>query len=165
MCLDGRPVLHIVDVATRFSAARFLPKVSSEPVFEFIIMCWSSVYTDLPHCMRVDEGSQFCKIFAELSAIHEFNVKKSGIQSRNSLSVGERYREPLFHIYLKLKADSPSMQRQVLLALAVKSMSNTLGPEGIVPSSVVFGLLKDRLLADRASAAQDVRRIIGKHIA
>ena len=84
MYIDGRPVLHIVDGATRFSAARFLPKVSTESIWEAIILCWSSIYTGLSHTIRVDEGSQFRKIFAELSALHQFNVKKSGIEADNS---------------------------------------------------------------------------------
>ena len=54
MYLDGRPVLHIVDEATRFSAARFLPKTTTDAVWEAIIMCWSSVYTGLPHYIMVD---------------------------------------------------------------------------------------------------------------
>ena len=68
MYIDGRPVLHIVDAATRFSAARFLPKVSTEAIWEAKILRWSSIYTGLPHSIRVDKGSQFRKIFAELSA-------------------------------------------------------------------------------------------------
>ena len=57
MYLDSRPVLYTVDVATRFSATRFLQKVGTEAVWESIIMCRSSAYTDLPHGMSVDEGS------------------------------------------------------------------------------------------------------------
>jgi len=176
MYLEGRPVLHIVDAATRFSAARFLTKVSTESVWEAIIMCWSSVYTGLPHCIRVDEGTQFRKIFAELSALHDVEIKKSGIQSHNSLGVGERYHKPLRDTYRKLKLDHPSMQRQVLLAVAVKAMNDTLGPEGVVPSALVFGefpslrtfegpVIPRPSLAERALAAQEARRYMARHLA
>ena len=77
MYLDGRPVLHIVDEATRFSAARFLTKVSTDAVWEAIVMCWSSVYTGLLHQIVVDEGAQLHKVFADLSASHEINLEKS----------------------------------------------------------------------------------------
>ena len=139
MYLDGKPVLHIVDEATRFSAARFLPKVSTDAVWDSLILCWSSVYTGLPHHVMVDEGSQLRKIFAELSALHDVKLEQSGIESHYILGIGERYHKPLRDTYRKLKLDHPSMQRQVLLALAVKAMNDTLGPEGYVPSSLVFG--------------------------
>ena len=48
MYLDGKPALHIVDEATRFSAARFLSKISTDAVWEALILCWSSVYAGLP---------------------------------------------------------------------------------------------------------------------
>ena len=90
MYIDGRPLLHIVDSATRFSAARFLPKVSTGSLWEAIIMFWSNVYTGLPHCICVDEGSQFRKILAELSALHQVDVKKSGVEAHYSLGIGKR---------------------------------------------------------------------------
>ena len=68
------------------------------------------------------------------------------------------------------------MQRQVLLALAVKAMNDTLGPEGFVPSSLVFGELPSLRtfvgpviprpsLAERAQTAQEARRLMAKHLA
>ena len=86
MYLDGRPVPHIFDEATRFSAARFLPKTTTDAVWEEILMCSSTVYNGLPQYIMADEDIQFREIFAELSALHDFELK-SGIQSHNSLSV------------------------------------------------------------------------------
>ena len=90
MYLDGKPALHIVDEVTRFSAARFLAKMSTEAVQEAIVLCWSSVYTGLPDNIIVDEGSQFRKLFAELAVLHDVNLEKSGVESHNSLGIGER---------------------------------------------------------------------------
>ena len=136
--LDGRPVPHIVDGATRFSAARFLPKMNKESLWVAIIMCWTSLRTGLPYSILVDEGSQFRKILAKLGALHDVNIEKSGIESHNSLRIGESYHKPLRDTYRKLKLDYPSMQRQLLLALSVKAMNETIGPEGFVPSPLLF---------------------------
>ena len=177
LCIStASPSFHIVDEATRFSAARFLPKVSTDAVWDSLILCWSSVYTGLPHHVMVDEGSQFCKIFAELSALHDVKLEQSGVQSHHSLGIGERYHKPLRDTYRKLKLDHPSMQRQVLLALAVKAMNDTLGPEGFVPSSLFFGefpslrtfigpIIPRPTLAERAHTAQAARRLMAKHLA
>ena len=126
MYLDGRPVLHIVDKSTRFSAARFLTKMTTDAVWEAIVLCWSSIYTGLPESGMVDEGAQFRNVFAKLTALHDIKMEKSGIQSHNSLGVGERYQKPFRDTYLKLKLDHPSMQRQIILALATKAMNDTL---------------------------------------
>ncbi len=87
----------------------------------------------------LDEGSQFRKLFAELSALYDVELGRSGIQSHNSLGIGERYHKPLRDTYRKLKLGHPTMQRQLFLALAIKEMNDTLGPEGFVPSALVFG--------------------------
>ncbi len=103
-------------------------------------------------------------------------IKKSGIQSHNSLGVGERYHQALRDTYGKLKFDHPSLQRQVLLALAVKAINDTLGPEGVVLSALVFGefpcllsfggpVVPRASLAKRALAAQDARRHMARHLA
>ena len=51
----------------------------------------------------VDEGAQFRDKFAELAKLHDFKVEKSGIQSHNSLGIGERYHKPLRNTYRMLK--------------------------------------------------------------
>ena len=174
--LDGRPVLHLVDESTRFSAAGFLSKMTTDSVWDLIAMSWSSIYTGLRNTMVVDEGSQFRKVFTELATIHDVNVEKTDIESHNSLGTGERYHKPLRDTYLKLKIDHPTMQRQILLALYIKAMNDTLGPEGIVPSALVFGefpslrslsgpIVPRLNLAERAQAAEDSKRIMIKSLA
>ena len=167
--LDGKPVLHIVDEAMRFYPARFLTKMSKDAIWDSIVLCWSSVYTRLPDNIMVDEGSQFRKVFAELAALRDVNIQKSGVESHNSLGIGGPCHKPLTDTYRKLKLDYPSMQRQLLLALAVKVMNDTLGTEGIVPSAFVFGEFRSLRslrgpavlrpsLAERAEAAQQARQ-------
>ena len=115
-------------------------------------------------------------MFAELAALHDINLEKSGIQSHDSVSVGERYHKPLRDTYRKLKIDQQSMQRQLLLALAVKAMNDTLGPERIVPSALVFGefsslrtlggaVIPNPTLGERAEAAQKALSHVAKHLA
>ena len=139
-------------------------------------MCWSSVHTGLPQCIMVNEGDQFRKVLAELTALYDIKLEKSGVEAHNSLGIGERYYKPLRNTYLKLKVDRPAMQRQLLLALAVKAMNDTLGPEGHVPSSLVFGefpslrtfegpIVPHPTLAERGEAAQEARRYMARNLA
>ena len=68
------------------------------------------------------------------------------------------------------------MERQLLLAFSVKAMNDTLGPEGVVPSALVFGeflslrsvsgpLIPHPTLAERAEVALQARRFMSEHIA
>ena len=90
--------------------------------------------------MKVDEGFQFRKIFADLESIHDVKIEKSGVEYHNIPSIHESYHKPLRDIYRKLKIDDPTMQRQLLLALEIKAMSENLGPEGFFPLALVFGV-------------------------
>ncbi len=74
------------------------------------------------------QSSKFRKLFAELFAMHGIEVKQSGVQAHNSFRIGKPYQEMLRDTYRKLKIDHPSMQRQLLLAIKVKGMNDTIGP-------------------------------------
>ena len=103
--LDGKPVLHLVDDATRLSAAKFLARVTTDAIWDAIIMFWSSICTGLPKTFVVDEGSQFRRTFAGLAALQDINVNKGGVESHHSLGIDERYHKPLRDTYRKLKID------------------------------------------------------------
>ena len=67
--LDDGPVLHIVDEGTHFSAARFLPEVSTKAIWKTFLQRWVTVYTGLPHKILVDQGSSFGHLFGSIAAV------------------------------------------------------------------------------------------------
>ena len=71
--------------------------------------------------------------------MNDVNIRRTGIEAHSSLGIGERYHSPLRNTYTKLKTDHPKATRSLLLRMAIKAMNDTLGPEGIVPSALVFG--------------------------
>lgn len=139
MVLDGDPVLHIVDDGTKFSAARFLPDVSTDTIWKTIVECWSSIYTDLPNRILTDQGSQFGEKFIDLDRLANVEFNRTGIEAHASLGLGERYHEPLRTTFRKIKISRPDVDKDLALACSVKAMNDTLGPEGLVPSALVFG--------------------------
>lgn len=66
-------------------------------------------------------------------------INQSGVESHNALGIGERYHQPLRYTFRKLKLAYPGMSDSTRLAMALKAMNDTLGPEGLVPSALVFG--------------------------
>lgn len=67
------------------------------------------------------------------------SLQLSGVESHNSLRSGERYHDPLRRIFRKIKFDAPSVEDDDALRLAFNAMNNTLGPEGLTSSLLVFG--------------------------
>lgn len=139
MVLEGDPVLHIVDDATKFSAARFLPDVSTDTIWRMIVECWASIYTGLPNRILTDQGSQFGERFIDLAHVSNVEVNRTGIEAHAILGLGERYHGPLRSTFRKIKASRADANKRLALALSVKAMNDTLGPEGLVPSALVFG--------------------------
>ena len=139
MYMRDKPVLHIVDEGTRFTAARFLSSVSTKAVWDAILQCWAYIYTGLPNRMLVDQGKAFTGVFIDISKMSDVAVEATGIQAHSSLNVGERYHHPLRQTYRKILIENPTCPPEEALAAAVKAMNDTVGPEGFVPSALVFG--------------------------
>ena len=58
-----------------------------------------------------------------------------------TLGTGERYHGPLRRIFKKVSDEYSSVSADLRLALSVKAMNDCTGPEGIVLSLLVFGVM------------------------
>lgn len=142
MWLEGKAILHVVDVETRFNSAMFLKAHTVEAVWEAFVACWATLYIGFPETIRVDQGSAFTSVrWTRRCDSVGTNLKYSGVESHNSLGAGEQYHAPLRRIYLKIRTDHPKIAKETTLRLAIKAMNDTMGPNGSVPSLLVFGCL------------------------
>ena len=141
MYIGHSPVLHIGDEETKFSAAAFLPSAGTDDIWKTFLLNWSTIYTGMPNRMIIDQGSALGRssVFAELADDADIVLEKTGTEAHSSLGIGERYHQPLRNTFRKLVQVYPKQDKNLLLQCAVKSMNDTLGPEGIVPSVLVFG--------------------------
>ena len=111
--------------------------------------------------MRVDQGSEFLsrKFYNNCNSL-EIYVKAFPIESSNSLGLGERFHDPLRRIYIKVQEETPQLDDDLKLSLSYKAMNNTLGPEGIVPTLLVYGMMPRLLLGvTRLSTPTQVQRM------
>ena len=142
MWLKKKPVLHVVDTSTHFSAAIFLPSKSTVDIWHAFLACWSTAYVGHPDVIRLDQESSFMsKEFEQLAHKNGIHLQVSGVQSHNAIGPGERYHAPLRRIFNRIYEDIPQIDRHLALQLAVKAMNDTVGPEGLVPTLLVFGTL------------------------
>eukprot|EP00171_Calliarthron_tuberculosum_P004009 IDg4009t1 len=87
MYIGMRPILHIVDEGTHFSAARFLNNISTETIWETFMECWATIYTGLPNRILVDQGSSFGAPFVRIAAAGNVEVSSTGIEAHSSLGI------------------------------------------------------------------------------
>jgi hypothetical protein len=79
------------------------------------------------------------------------------------LTVGERYHDPLRRIYRKLRHDFPNLSESLAHSLANKAMNDTVGPEGLVPTLLVFGRVPRLSIGDvRVLAGLNRERAVRK---
>lgn len=143
MYLGKQPILHVIDEATGLSTACFLPNMISETVWDTLRHCWATINTGLPNCIPVDRGSNLgdSEPFIYLAERSSVKVETTGAEAHSSLGIGERYHDPLRKTFRKMQLVYKKQPRKLLLAQCVKAMNDTLGPEGLAPSSLVFGEL------------------------
>lgn len=152
--VEGDAFLHVVDTATRFSATTFLdwkphsdgPEKdygqSVDGVWEAFIECWCTLYTGYPNRLRTDAGSIFTSPRWEaLAEDCGISMSRSGIESHNSIGLGEKMHDPLKRVYKKIKIQDPDLDRVEALRFATKAVNDTIGINGLVPSYLVFGIM------------------------
>ena len=143
MTIDKRPVLHMVDESTHFMTARWLPLMTSIETWKAIRRCCIDVYLGPPDFLRVDQGTNLVsKEFKENAAACDIMILEAPVESPSTMSHVERYHPPLRAAYRKLRSSLSSKETDAdMLQLAVKAVNDTIGPEGLCPTLLVFGAL------------------------
>ena len=59
MYVENSPLLHVIDEATRFQAARWLLNITSKHTWDALRLCWIDVYLGPPDYILHDAGKNF----------------------------------------------------------------------------------------------------------
>lgn len=142
MFIDRTPILHIVDTHTHYQNAIPLKGESAADVWEAFVEAWASMYAGFPSKIRADQGSIFTSNYwRKCTEDVGIELQLSGVASHNSIGVGERYHGPLRRVFRSIRDAHPSIDPELALRYAVKGINDTSGPEGLVPSLLVYGML------------------------
>ncbi|KAF1935267.1 hypothetical protein EJ02DRAFT_507147 [Clathrospora elynae] len=129
MYLSGKPVLH------------FLPSMSTKDTWETLCMLWIDTYQGPPDIITHNAGTNFASVeFKSEAKIMGITCKQVPIEAHWSIGKVERYHAPLRRAYkiLRTELDSRTSDNAVL-QMAVKAVNDTAGPDGLVPTLLVFG--------------------------
>jgi hypothetical protein len=139
MSLESRNVLHIADEATQFQAAAFLQSNTAEEVWRVFVRLWIRTYLGPPDFIRADQGNNLTAEWFVSSAIAEgIEVLEAPTECPATMSPVERYHAPLRTAYQKIRSDF-GFEPEEVLELAVKCVNDTVGPESLTPTLLVFG--------------------------
>ena len=138
--LDGKPVLHVVDEATSFQAATFLKDMSAKSAWDALRLCWIDTYIGPPDYVVHDAGTNFAsKEFRSDAKAMSVHVHEVPVEAHNSVGKVERYHAPLRRAYSILRAELPDASQEIFLQMAIKAINDSAGPNGLVPTLLVFG--------------------------
>lgn len=138
--INSRPVLHIVDESTRFSAGKFLQNISAKHTWEVLKMCWIDTYLGPPDLITTDAGKNFVsKEFKEYTGTMGIRVKTVPVEAHNSIGMVERYHPLIRRIYQILRVELPDVNEDAILQMSFKAVNDTAGPNGLVPTLLAFG--------------------------
>lgn len=133
--IDVRTVLHVVDEGERFSTARYVEDESTSKMWKILIECWIAIYTDLLNRILVDKGSNLAPSFVYIAYLPGVNVKETGIESHKRHGIAEWYHHTPRQTYRKIIVEYLNTEPSLTLAVSIKALNNTLGPEENVPSA------------------------------
>lgn len=141
MWLEGAPVLHVEDVNKGFQNAFLIERKTSEKIWEPFVHCWASTYVGYPNCIRLGREKSFASEYIRAEdQLQGIELHFSGIEEHNEIGSGETFQHPLRRIYSKLKMNHPSVSKECRLRLANKSMNDSAGPSGLLPSLLLYGI-------------------------
>ncbi len=139
MYIDNNPVLHIVDEATRFQAARWLKNITSSHVWDCLRSCWIDTYLGPPDVIVHDAGKTFIsKEFRQNAAALSSIVKEVPVEAHWSIGIVERYHAVLRRAF-RIIVQEISTTNEMALQMSCKAVNDTAGPDGLVPTLLVFG--------------------------
>jgi Reverse transcriptase (RNA-dependent DNA polymerase) len=139
--IEKKPVLHIIDRGTRFSAAAFLPAQDAVTVWNTFVRCWVMLYIGWPDSMLTDQGSVFIsRAFHSCCNTSGITLRHVGTEAHNSMNVGEKLHGPIRETFLKLKETHPELDDDTRLAHCIYAANAHSGPDGLCPLALVFGV-------------------------
>jgi len=105
-------------------------------------MCWIDVYLGPPNVVAHDAGKNLIARAFQLNAnMMNIKTKEIPIESANSMTYVERYHTPLRRAFRIIKSELPNISDEEVLQYAVKSLNDSVGPDGLVPTLLVYGAL------------------------
>lgn len=159
--IEVKPVLHIVDEATYFQATRWLENVTSDTLWRALRLYWIYVYVGPPVIIAHDAGKNFMgAVFQSNADMLHIRTKSIPVEAAHSMSIVERYHGPLRRGFQIIRREAPDTDKDAALQMAVKAVNDPVGPNGLIPTLLVFGALPHLGLPTDAPSPSTFKRAV-----
>ncbi|KAI1003454.1 hypothetical protein K3495_g4753 [Podosphaera aphanis] len=114
--------------------------MSAQRVWEALRTCWIDVYLAPPDFIAHDAGKNFASHeFRQNSTALAIETKEVPVEAHNYIGTVESYHGPLRRAYDIIHKELKEADKNMLLQMAIKAVNDTAGPDGLVPTCLVFG--------------------------
>ena len=170
VCLDLKElkkswILHMIDAASRYSAARIIKKKDKDTVIKQIFQMWFA-YFGRPKTLMSDNGNEFLNsVYTEASEKLGIEITMPPAYSPFSNGIVERHNKILYETYIKT-LDDTKCDPEVALSWACSAKNALSNQNGYSPNQLVFGfnvnlptVLTDKLPSlTRTTSSEIVRK-------
>lgn len=138
----ARPVLHVIDEATRYQAGRFLADMSAKTAWETLRQCWIDCYLGPPERIVHDAGLNFAsEEFRANATSMSISTKMAPVEAHWSVGLIEKAHASLRRCFEVISADLAEdlPPKEALLSMSFKAVNDSTGPGGLIPTFLVYG--------------------------
>ena len=106
MSIEGRPVVHMVDKATHFTAALFVKRQTTAEIWRAIRRMLILVYCGPPDYLAIDQGRNYSsREFKEKAKEDGIQIREAPIETPGTIGTVERYHTPLRRAYKSIRVE------------------------------------------------------------
>ncbi|KAF1828035.1 hypothetical protein BDW02DRAFT_584775, partial [Decorospora gaudefroyi] len=140
MYIHQKPVLHAVDEATAFQAARFLLNLQANTTWNTLRAMWIDMYVGPLDIIATDASKNFIsEEFVNNAKTIAIDVKEVPVKAHQSIRKVERYHAAIRRAFDVISADiGNAVTPKHTLQMAVKAVNDTARLDGLIPTLLVF---------------------------
>lgn len=111
-----------------------------------------------------DAGKNFMgAAFQARSDANTITTKAEPVEAAHSMRVVEQYHAPVRRAYRILKHESKGLDDELALQMAIKSVNDTVGSEGLVHTLLIYGTIPQTGLTAEKTAISTYQRAAAMH--
>ncbi|KAA8494373.1 Retrovirus-related Pol polyprotein from transposon TNT 1-94 [Porphyridium purpureum] len=134
-------VLHVVCAGTKFTAACVSRDGTAQGIFRDLYSMWFKVF-GAPHRIVLDRERVLVSKDLEIMLNNEgVVIDPVPIEAHFALGIVERHHETLRCVCDRVHREHQDLSPNDVLDIATRAINVTTGPEGIIPSLLVFGTI------------------------
>lgn len=105
-------------------------------------LCWVGTYLGPPYLVTSDAGKYvMAGVFQQNSPAFNIHLRALNLDSLHSMSIVERYHAPIRRAYNAIWTAAPSLDPEAVPPMAIKSVSNSVGPHELTSTLLVYGAM------------------------